>query len=144
MSNKKKQKKDENLLYEFDKSLDQKYVGLLEEIQFMQADIKREERKARKKAKKKMKKGNTFYDTRCEIRVREQIIREMEGGNFFDRVIQAIQDIRPICMVIARLVMALIISILSIDSVKYRIKPDTLNTMHSVYDMAHKVAQASV
>ena len=57
MSNKKKQKKDENLLYEFDKSLDQKYVGLLEEIQFMQADIKREERKARKKAKKKMKKG---------------------------------------------------------------------------------------
>ena len=144
MSNKKKQKKDENLLYEFDKSLDQKYVGLLEEIQFMQADIKREERKARKKAKKKMKKGNTFYDTRGEIRVREQIIREMEGGNFFDRVIQAIQDIRAICMGIARLVMALIISILSIDSVKYRIKPDTLSTMHSVYDMAHKVAQATV
>ena len=55
MSNKKKQKKDENLLYEFDKSLDQKYVGLLEEIQFMQADIKREERKARKKEKKKMR-----------------------------------------------------------------------------------------
>lgn len=144
MGNKKKQKKDENLLYEFDKSLDQKYIGLLEEIQFMQADIKREERKARKKAKKKMKKGNTFYDPRGEIRVREQIIREMEGGNFFDRVIQAIQDIRPICMVIARLVMTLIISILSIDSVKYRIKPDTLSTMHSVYDMAHKVAQATV
>lgn len=144
MSNKKKQKKDENLLYEFDKSLDQKYVGLLEEIQFMQADIKREERKAKKKAKKKMMKGNTFYDPRAEIRVREQIIREMEGGNFFDRVIQAIQDIRPICMVIARLIMSLIISILSIDSVKYRIKPDTLTTMHSVYDMAHKVAQATV
>ena len=49
-----------------------------------------------------------------------------------------------LCMVIARLVMALIISILSIDSVKYRIKPDTLNTMHSVYDMAHKVAQSVV
>lgn len=140
----KKKKKDENILYEIDKSLDQKYVGLLEEIQFMQADIKREERKARKKAKKKMKKGNTFYDPRSEIRVREQIIREMEGGNFFDRVMQAIQDIRPICMVIARLVMALIVSILSIDSIKYRIKPNTLSNMHSVYDMAHKVAQATV
>ena len=114
------------------------------ERQSLQPENKREERKARKKAKKKMKKGNTFYDPRGEIRVREQIIREMEGGNFFDRVIQAIQDIRPICMMIARLVMALIVSILSIDSVKYRIKPDTLNTMHSVYDMAHKVAQASV
>lgn len=137
-----KKKKEANILYEFDKSLDQKYVGLLEEIQFMQADIKREERKAQKREKKKMKKGNTFYDPRAEVRVRQQVIREMEGGNFFDRVIQAINDIRPICMVIARLVMTLIISILSIDSVKYRIKPDTLNKMHSVYDMAHRVAQA--
>lgn len=135
-------KKDENLLYEFDKSLDQKYVGLLEEIQFMQADIKREERKAKKKATKKMRKGNTFYDPRGEVHVREQIIREMEGGDFFDRVIQAINDVRPICIIIARLVMSLIISILSIDSVKYRIKPDTLNRMHSVYDVAHKVAVA--
>lgn len=137
-----KKKKEENLLYEFDKNLDQKYVGLLEEIQFMQADIKRAERKARKKEKKKMKKGNTFYDPRAEIRVREQVIREMEGDNFFDRVIQAINDIRPICMVIARLVMALIVSVLSIDSVKYRVKPDTLNKMHSVYELAHHVAQA--
>lgn len=136
-----KKKKDENIIYQFDKSLDQKYVGLLEEIQFMQADIKREERKAKKKEKKRMQKGNTFYDPRAEIRVRQQVIREMEGRNFFDRVIQAINDIRPICMVIARLVMTLIVSILSIDAVKYRIKPDTLNKMHSVYDMAHRVAQ---
>lgn len=141
MSSKKKKEK-ENLLYEFDQSLDQKYVGLLEEIQFMQADLKREERKAKKKAKKKMQKGNTFYDARGEIQVRQQIIREMEGGNFFDRVIVAINDLRPICLIIARLVMSLIISILSIDAVKYRIKPDTLNKMHSVYNVAHQVAQA--
>lgn len=139
----KKKKKEENILYEFDQTLDQKYLGLLEEIQFMQADIKREERKAKKKAKKQMKKGNTFYDPHFEIRVREQVIREMEGDNFFDRVIQAINDLRPICLVIARLVMTLIVSILSIDSVKYRIKPGTLDTMHSVYSMAHRVVATS-
>lgn len=135
-------KKQKDLLYEFDQSLDQKYVGLLEEIQFMQEDIKREERKAKKKAYKRMKKGNTFYDPHVEIQVRERVIREMEGSNFFERVTRAIEDLRPICLVIARLVMSLIVAILSIDAVKYRIKPDTLKTMHSVYDLAHKVAMA--
>lgn len=140
---KSKKKQEDNIIYQFDKTIDQKYVGLLEEIQFMQADIQREERKARKREKKRMKKGNTFYDPRAEIRVRQRVIREMEGNNFFDRVIEAVNDLRPICMMIARLVMSLIVSILSIDAVKYRIKPDTLNRMHSVYNVAHQVAQVS-
>lgn len=140
---KSKKKQEDNVIYQFDKTIDQKYVGLLEEIQFMQADIQREERKARKREKKRMKKGNTFYDPRAEIRVRQRVIREMEGNNFFDRVIAAVNDLRPICMMIARLVMSLIVSILSIDAVKYRIKPDTLNRMHSVYNVAHQVAQVN-
>lgn len=136
----KKKKKEPDILFEFDKALDQKYMDLLEEIQFMQADIKREERKAKKKAIKKMKKGNNFYDARMEVKVREDIIRKMEGDNFFDRVTKAIEDVRPICLVIAKLVMSLIVTILSIDAVKYRVKPETLNTMHSIYTLAHKVS----
>ena len=129
-------------LYEFDRELDQKYVGLLEEIQFMQADIRRAERKARRKAKKKLKKGSGFYDPRAEINIRKQVIYEMEGTDFFTRVTEAINALRPICIIIAKLVMTLIVSILSIDAVKYRIKEETLGKLHSVYSLAKRVSVA--
>jgi len=135
-------KKKTNILYEFDKTLDERYTDLLEEIQFMQADIDRAERKAYKKAKKKLKKGNTFYDPRERIKVRERIIRKMEGNDFFARVMAVITDLRPVVKMIASLAMSLIVSILSIDAVKYRIKPTTLEAMHSVYQLAHGIVMA--
>ena len=49
MSKAKKQSKG-NIILEIDKSLDKKYADMLEEIQYMQADIDRAERKAKKKA----------------------------------------------------------------------------------------------
>ena len=127
-------------MYEYEKNLDKKYEELLEEIRFMQADIDREERKAKKKAKKKLKKGNNFYDPRGRIKVREQIIRRMEGNNFFERCCNILAELIPIVKIIAGMLMGLIVSILSIDSVKYRIKPATLEKMHTVYDVAKNIA----
>ena len=139
MSKTKKQSKG-NIILEIDKSLDKKYADMLEEIQYMQADIDRAERKAKKKAFKNMKKGNTFYDASKPINVRKEVIRNMENRNFFERVTGIIQELKPICIIIARLVMSLIVSILSIDAVKYRISPKTLNAMRNVYDLAKSVA----
>ena len=139
MSKAKKQTKG-NIILEIDKSLDKKYADMLEEIQYMQADIDRAERKAKKKAFKNMKKGNTFYDASKPINVRKEVIRNMENRNFFERVTGIIQELKPICIIIARLVMSLIVSILSIDAVKYRISPKTLNAMRNVYDLAKSVA----
>ena len=93
-----------------------------------------------KKAFKNMKKGNTFYDASKPINVRKEVIKNMENRNFFERVTGIIQELKPICIIIARLVMSLIVSILSIDAVKYRISPKTLNAMRNVYDLAKSVA----
>ena len=139
MAKKQKQSKG-NIILEIDKSLDKKYADMLEEIQYMQADIDRAERKAKKKAFKNMKKGNTFYDASKPINVRKEVIKNMENQNFFERVTGIIQELKPICIIIARLVMSLIVSILSIDAVKYRISPKTLNAMRNVYDLAKSVA----
>lgn len=133
-------KKNAIVLYQLDENLDRKYEEVLEEIQFYQADIKRAERKAKKKAIKQMKKGNNWFDPSYEVRVRKEVIRKMEGDNFFDRVERILYDIKPICMIIARLVMSLILSILSIDSVKYRIRPETLGKMRTVYDVARTIS----
>ena len=137
---KKHKKPKGNIILEIDKSLDKKYADMLEEIQYMQADIDRAERKAKKKAFKNMRKGNTFYDASKPINVRKEVIKNMENRNFFERVTGIIQELKPICIIIARLVMSLIVSILSIDAVKYRISPKTLNAMRNVYDLAKSVA----
>lgn len=137
---KKHKKPKGNIILEIDKSLDKKYADMLEEIQYMQADIDRAERKAKKKAFKNMRKGNTFYDASKPINVRKEVIKNMENRNFFERVTDIIQELKPICIIIARLVMSLIVSILSIDAVKYRISPKTLNAMRNVYDLAKSVA----
>lgn len=146
MSKKKKKKKhsgsaDEEFLINIDQSLDRKYLDLIEEIQFMQADLRREERKVKKKQTKKLKKGGQFYSTKLtEFQVRQHIIHQMEGTNFIERVCGVLQDLVPICAVIGKLVMSLIVSILSVNAIKYNIKPETLNGMHKVYNIARSVS----
>ena len=144
MSKKKKKKKqhdDDDFLVNIDSSLDRKYLDLIEEIKFMQADLKREERKARKKQVKKLKKGGKFYSTSAvDYQIRRQLINQMEGTNFIDRVMSTLSDLQPICAIIGKMVMALIVAILSVDSIKYTIKPDTLNSLHKVYNVARDVS----
>lgn len=144
MSKKKKKKKhhdEDDLLVSIDATLDRKYIDLIEEIKFMQADLKREERKARKKQTKKLKKGGKFYSTQAvENQVRRQIIYRMEGTNFIDRVLNTLNDLQPVCAIIGKMVMALIVALLSVDSIKYTIKPETLTSMHNVYKVAKEVS----
>ena len=136
---KKRKKKNPNLLYEVDKDLDKRYIELLDEISLMQADIKRAEKKERKKAIKDLRRGNMLYCVEEPIDVRKRIIKQMEGNNFLDRVSETIRELKPVCLIIARLVMGLIVSILSVPAVKYRIKTETLSTMNKVYELAASV-----
>lgn len=145
MAKKKKKKKkhhaDEAFFIEVDRSLDKKYLDLIDEIQFMQADLRREERKARKRQTKKLRKGGELYSTRdVDRRVRQQIIYRMEGTNFIERAISVLNELQPICATIGKLVMSLIVAILSIDSIKYTIKPETLRGMDRVYNVAREVS----
>lgn len=135
-----KKKKKNDVLYEMDTSqLDKRYLDLIEEIQFMQADLKRAERKVKKKQKKNLKKGKSFYLVSEERLARQQLIYQMEGTNFFDRAIQTLGELQPVCVIIAQLIMTLIVAILSIDSVKYSIRPETMKKMHSLYGLARQV-----
>lgn len=141
MAKKKKKKSNESdLLISLDASLDMKYLNLIEEIQFMQADLKREERKVKKKAKKKLKKGGFYSPSECDRRVRQQLIYQMEGTNFFERAISILNELKPVCAIIAKLIMTLIIGILSIDAIKYTIKPETLQSITKMYCVAKNVS----
>lgn len=134
---KKKRKKSISILHEVDKTLNGTYDDLMEEIQEMQMQLNAAEMKARKKAKKKGKKNPAYYDyNQLRKEARENVVRQMEGDNFLERIFKTLEDIAPVIVVIARLVASLILAILSFTAVKVNIKPETLQKMNVVYKKA--------
>ena len=78
MSKKKKKKqKKEKLLYEVDNSLNAQYMGLKDEIEYLQMEWDRTRAKCKKKAKKKMKKNGGFYPYEYEMKERKKLIKKM-------------------------------------------------------------------
>ena len=140
MSKKKKKKqKKEKLLYEVDNSLNAQYMGLKDEIEYLQMEWDRTRAKCKKKAKKKMKKNGVFYPYEYELKERKKLIKKMEDSNLFSRTELCLEDFRPICLIIARLIAALIVAILSIDAIKLYLKPETMEKMTRVYELAMSV-----
>ena len=140
MSKKKKKKqKKEKLLYEVDNSLNAQYMGLKDEIEYLQMEWDRTRAKCKKKAKKKMKKNGGFYPYEYEMKERKKLIKKMEDSNLFSRTESSLEDLRPICLIIARLIAALIVAILSIDAIKLYLKPETMEKMTRVYELAMSV-----
>lgn len=128
-------------LYEFDNDLDSTYERVLLQIEHMNADIKRATKKAKAKAKSKVKNTPGFYNNNYELQARTKVLTEMESnnGSFLDVVMKAIQDTKAICILIARMVSVLIISLLSMKSFVAYVKPDTLDKLKKIYAISSKV-----
>lgn len=134
---KKNKKKNISILHEVDTSLNGTYDDLMKEIEEMQLRLNYADSKARKLAKKKGKKNPQFYNyDRLRKEAREEIISQMEGNNFLERIMNVLNDIAPIVVIIARLVASIILAILSVSSVKVNIKPETLSKLQFVYGKA--------
>ena len=80
-----------------------------------------------------------FYPYQYELEAREKVIRKMEKINLLGRTESCLNDLKPICTIIARLIAALILAILSIDTIKRVIRPDTLAKMGKIYEFAMSV-----
>ena len=133
--NKKKKQKDNNILFEVDMSLNSQYAGIKDELEYLQMEWDRARKKVKKKARKKAKKGQ-FYPYEEELKVRKQLVKQMEDSNLFERTEVCLSDFKPICLIIARLVAALIVAILSIDAIKFALNPETMKKMSRVYELA--------
>ena len=138
---KKKKKNKSQVLMGIDRTLDCTYEKLISEIQDMQLQLAAADAKARKISKKKGKKNPKFYDyEKLRRDARTDIINRMDGSDWFTRISTFLEDIAPIVVIIARLVASLILSILSITSVKVNISQDNLSKLNNVYNAAMKVA----
>lgn len=145
MSNKKKKKAKEkkeqqDLILLVGDVLDEKYKKLTEEIFLMQEEVKREQRKEDKRAYKMMKKHNTMY-LPSKVGLSESTISKLEGS-WLDQLIQFLGELKPIIRAIASCIMQLIVSLLSIDAVKYRCSPTALSKMNNVFQFAKQTSEA--
>lgn len=133
---KKKKKKEISIINEIDRNLISQYEMMIEDIETYQYQMYLADKKAKKKLKKKKKKENGFYDVDDKIKVRKKIVKDMEEKDYLNQFTEILKDIGPIVVIMGRLIAALILAILSIDSVKKAIKPETLKKMDTVFRLA--------
>ena len=149
MSKKKKNKKTQKtkksimLLSEIDTSMNGTYDTLIEEIQEMQLRINIADAKAMEKQRKKMIRQDMgvipYYVSKDRVKARERELKRMEETKFLDRIEDTFKNLVPCVILIARLVAALIIALLSVEPIKRIISPVMLNKLNSVYKLAMSI-----
>jgi hypothetical protein len=77
----------------------------------------------------------------AKAKLRESTIAKLEG-NWLDQLIQFLGELKPLIRAVASCIMQLIVSLLSIDAVKYRCSPNALSKMQKVFLMAKQTSEA--
>lgn len=151
MSKKKRKKKKKYIDYSYkedikaiDKELKDTSKYLVKDILMMKEELKGVDEKAKKKAKRlakgDRKKEKWYYDhDEKRLSVRRDKVREIAGEGFLDRFVYYMDSSDAVVKIVSRLVAALILTLLSMDSVKYSISDDTMVNMLKVYNIASKV-----
>lgn len=142
MGKKKKKKHEEEIhvLKFIDSDIQSQYLGIKKDIEEYQYQIRYADRKTKKRYRKAMKTGKTFnYANSSSILTRRRVLNDMEEKQTLDQLINMFDDFAPIIKLIGRCVALLIIAILSFDSVKREIRPETLHKMDRIYSIAMSV-----
>lgn len=141
-----KMMKDFNLDIDYEKidsfhtKLDKQYQEIVGDIEDIQYKIYEADKKKQKKQKKKMKKGKvSFYEPKSK-KIRIWAVGEITGDKFFNTIKQLLQDLKPIFVIISKMVMALIVSILSLDIVKEKISKTSMERLDTLYKLCAAVA----
>jgi hypothetical protein len=139
----KKTQKSIMLLSEIDTSISGTYDSLIEEIREIQLKINIADAKAMEKQRKKMIRADMgvipYYVSKDKVKAREKALKQMEKSNFFGRIEDTFKKLVPCVVLIARLVAALIVAILSVEPIKHIISPALLKRMNSIYTVAMSI-----
>lgn len=131
---------DQVTMEKFNTNLDKQYHEIVGDIEDIQYKIYLADKKKLRKQKKKMKKKGTigFYEPKSK-KVRIWASSELTSDKLFDTIKRILIDLRPIVVIISKLVMTLIVSILSLDIIKERIPQKALQRMDTLYKLCASV-----
>lgn len=127
-----------------DKTIDNSYKSLLNEIKSYQLDIEKFDKAAEEKQRNRQIKKDIgiipYYCKKDQVKARRKVLEEMEARKTFDRIELAFKNIIPVVIIIAKLVAALITSILGFKTSLGYINPATLSRMTAIKNMASTIA----
>lgn len=139
----KRKSKEPSILNSIDGNLSEQYKEIIGDIEEIQYQIQKADRRKAKKAKRKMKKGKIgFYETRSS-KARIHAARRITSDQIIGTVISIFQDLKPLAILLARLVAAIICAILSLDIVKRNISSSVLQKMKMLYDACMGIVPAN-
>lgn len=115
---------------DFNSAIDEieEYQLTLDEIDKLHGD--------KKKRKEINRKQRDFYTQMEAIKARKKMMKKWENDGFLDRLVNVLNDVIPAIRKVAKAVMLLILSFMSIDAIKRFISPETLNKLATVYRLA--------
>jgi hypothetical protein len=109
----------------------------IEEYQFtLQEVAKLHDKSKRKEINKKQR---DFYMQMEGVKARKKMAKKWEKNGFLDRITVILGESIPVVKTIAKLVMILIISFLSIDAIKGCVSPEVLDKLTTVFHVAMAV-----
>ena len=145
---KKKRKKLKNNyakdLHKLDLDMKDTYKSIMKDIKIINEEFYADDMKAKKRANKKAKgdkrKEKYYYYNDPERKLKRlQKVSELEGSDLFDRILYNMDGTSSMIKIIARLVAALILSILSIEGMKYTLSDSSLRKMTKIYELSMKM-----
>lgn len=145
MSKKKKQKKNKNVLpseylsfsKKEKKSADKDFKRALTDIEIMRMELYEADKKANKKERKKInKKQSEFYTSIESIKCRQKMAKRWEKEGWLDKMIRMLYTASPYIKLLAKGLCMLILSFLSLDIVREKIKVETLDKLTTLFDIA--------
>ena len=136
--NKKNKNKDVNESMEryFKYTLEKNYEGILEEINELNASIKKADKKDKKKLEKMKKSSNiTIFEINdsAGFKVRKKTAKMFKDSKFIDSLIHCLTHADSLLSLLKRAISVLIISLLSVDCIRRYITPNILNKINLVF-----------
>jgi hypothetical protein len=147
LGKKKRKKLEKNYakdLHKLDLDMKDTYKSIMKDIKIINEEFYADDMKAKKRAKKKAKgdkrKEKYYYYNDPERKLKRlQKVSELEGSDLFDRILYNMDGTSSMVKIIARLVAALILSILSIEGMKYTLSDSSLRKMTKIYELSMKM-----
>lgn len=122
------------------KKLNKEFKEILDEIEISRIQIYEADKKAKHKERKKInKQKGEFYTDMEAIKCRAKLAKKWEKHGFLDRLLEVFKMTLPIISQIAKTFCSLIITFLSIDKIRYTIKPKTLSKICTAFNVANSL-----
>ena len=143
---KKLSEKDLKKLKKIDKQVNKSYKKLVGEVKLIKDDLRNVDEQAKKRAKRKAKGDMKLYkkyykEDKKRIEKRLKVIEEMQSFDLNTNLEDSLNNLSYCIILLSKLVMSIIVTVLSVDSVKYNVSEETLGKLQNVYAIARNISK---